>query len=142
MPELIRSIAGKLRAFVGNRRRAPRFKTRLEVELSLPTSGMKKSSQAEGQSLKLAGYTCDISTSGLALIVPAIRIGGNYITEGNRTLEISLKLPNGVVKIYGKPVRYTPLDEDATATGHLVGVHIESMSDEDRSHFNAHIEEQ
>jgi len=90
--------------------------------------------------LKLAGYTRDISATGLALIVPAIRIGGNYITGENHTLQIRLKLPGGVVQIYGKPVRYTPLEEDATDTGYLVGIHIESISEKDRALFNEYIE--
>jgi hypothetical protein len=141
MPEFIRSIANRLREFVGNRRRAPRFRTHLEVGLELNTSlpGAKTSRQRLDE-LKLAGYTRDISQSGLALIVPAIRIGGQYITESNRTLQIMLKLPNGVVKLYGKPARYSPLDEDVTDTGYLIGVEIERMSDDDRALFMAYLE--
>ena len=142
MPELIRSLVGRLRTLVGNRRRAPRFKTHLEAGLAISVSvpgGAKN--RANGGSLRLAGYTRDISATGLALIVPAIRIGGNYITGENRTLEIMLKLPGGTVKIYGKPVRYTSLDEDdATDTGYLVGIHIESISEQDRARFDEYIE--
>ena len=78
---------------------------------------------------------------GLALVVPAIRIGGNYITGENRTLEIMLELPGGTIKIYGKPVRYNQLDADATDQGYLVGIHIERMSEEDRARFDEYIEE-
>ena len=142
MPELIRSIVSRLRTFVGNRRRAPRYRTHLEAGLALTVSvpGARARVAHAGEPLKLAGYTRDISATGLAIIVPSIRIGGNYITGENRTLQILLKLPGGVVKIYGTPVRYSPLDEDATDTGYLVGVHIERMSDEDRAHFDAYIE--
>lgn len=141
MPELIRSLVGRLRTLVGNRRRAPRFKTHLEVGLAISVSVPGAKNGAKGESLRLAGYTRDISATGLALIVPAIRIGGNYITGENRTLEIMLKLPNGTVKMFGKPVRYTSLDEDdATDTGYLVGIHIESMSEGDRARFNEYIE--
>jgi hypothetical protein len=137
MPELIRSIVGKLRALAANRRRVPRFAVRLEAEVALSVSvpGAKKGSAGEERSLRLAGYTRDISADGLGLIVPAIRIGGDYITGDNRILEITLKLPGGAVRIYGKPVRYTQLDEDATDKGYLVGVHIESMSEADRARF-------
>ena len=92
-----------------------------------------------GQSLKLTGYTRDISATGLALIVQAIHIGGNYITGDGRRLQIKLKLPGGAVQIQATPVRYTPL-EDAADTGYLVGVQIERMSNDDRERFNAHIE--
>jgi hypothetical protein len=141
MPEFIRSIANRLREFVGNRRRAPRYQTHLEVGLALSVSlpGAKARAQ-QSEQLKLAGYTRDISESGLAIIMPAIRIGGQYITEGNRTLQIILKLPTGIVKLHGTPARYSPLDEDATDTGYLIGIKIERMSDDDRVLFKAYLE--
>ena len=142
MPELIRSIINRLRAFIGDRRRAQRYVTHLEAGLALSVSvpGAKTSAQKAGQTLRLAGYTRDISATGLALIVPSIRIGGIYITGENRTLQIILKLPTGTVEIHGKPVRYSPLEDDATDTGYLVGVQIERMSDKDRERFNAYVE--
>jgi hypothetical protein len=143
MPELIRSIAGRLRSFVGNRRAAPRYMTHLEAGLALSVAlpNAKPKAQANtGQSLRLAGYTRDISATGLALIVPAIRIGGQYITGENRTLEIILKLPSGQIQVQATPARYSPLEEDGTDTGYLIGVQITGMSDEDRARFNAYLE--
>ena len=142
MPELIRSIAGRLREFVGNRRVAPRYVTHLEVGLALNVSlpGANAGAQANDPPFRLAGYTRDISASGLALIVPSIRVGGQYVTGENRRLRIMLKLPTGPIEIYATPVRYSPLDEDGVDTGYLVGVQIVSMSDEDRARFNAYLE--
>lgn len=143
MPELIRNIVGRLRAVMGNRRSAPRFKARLEVELALArssTSGAKKVLSDEAHRLTLSGHTRDLSTSGLALVLPAIRIGGDYLTGENLSLEITLKLPDGAVTIHGKPVRYAPLDEDAEEKGYLVGVRIEGMSEEDRARFDKYLE--
>ena len=143
MPELIRSIAGRLREFVGNRRVAPRYVTHLEVGLALNVTlpgvgaGARKD---DGQPVRLAGYTRDISASGLALIVPSIRVGGQYVTGENRRLRIMLKLPTGPIEIHATPVRYSPLDDDAVDTGYLVGVQIVSMSDEDRARFNSYLE--
>jgi hypothetical protein len=142
MPELIRAIATRLRQYVGNRRVAPRYVTHLEagLALSVSLSKAKPGEQDAGQQLKLAGYTRDISATGLAIIVPTIRIGGQYLTGENRTLAIVLKLPTGQVQIKGTPVRYSPLDEEGTDTGYLVGVQITSMSDEDRALFNAYLD--
>ena len=142
MPELIRSIASRLRQYMGNRRAAPRFATHLEAALALNVSLPKTKSEKKGaeQPLRLAGYTRDISASGMALIVPSIRIGGQYLTGENRTLLIMLKLPAGPIEIEATPVRYSPLDEDGADTGYLVGVQIISMSDEDRALFNDYLE--
>jgi hypothetical protein len=141
MPEIIRSIANRLREFVGNRRRAPRYQTHLEIGLALSVrlSGAKARTP-RAEELRLAGYTRDVSESGLAIIVPAIRIGGQYITDGNCLLQITLKLPNGTINLQGTPARYSPLDEDAADTGYLIGVQIERMSDNDRTIFNSYLE--
>ena len=144
MPELIRSIASRLREFVGNRRAAPRYLTHLEAGLALSISlpHSKPGGEKTAQPLKLAGYTRDISATGLALVVPTIRIGGQYITGENRTLEIVLKLPTGVIKIKAAPVRYSPLEEeeDGADTGYLIGVQIIWMNNEDRARFDAYLE--
>lgn len=143
MPELIRSIASRLREMVGNRRRAPRYAAHLEVGLALSVSVSNTKSRARDadQPLKLAGYTRDISSTGLALIVPAIRIGGQYITGENRTLDIIIKLPSGsTIKITATPVRYSPLEADGRDTGYLIGAQIVHMSDEDRTRFEAYLQ--
>ena len=141
MPELIRSIASRLRELVGNRRRAPRYATHLEVGLALSVSisNTKSGTRDESQPLKLAGYTRDISATGLALVMPAIRIGGQYITGENRTLEIMVKLPSGAIKVRATPVRYSPLDEEGADTGYLIGAQIVHMNDEDRARFDAYL---
>jgi hypothetical protein len=148
MPELIRTFANRLRSYMGNRRRAPRYAAHLEVGLALSVSMPSAKISAEqaermGRSLKLAGYTRDISATGLALIVPSIRIGGQYITGENRALQIMLKLPTGSILIHGTPVRYSPLEaeeEEGSDNGYIIGVSITDMSDEDRARFNAYIE--
>lgn len=138
MSEFVRSIANRLRVFLGNRRRAPRFQIHLEAGLALSVS-LPGATGATKQ-LKLAGYTRDVSESGLAIIVPAIRIGGQYITESTRTLQITLKLPASSVVLHANPVRYSPLEEDAVDTGYLIGLRIERMSEADRAKFNAYLE--
>jgi hypothetical protein len=143
MPELVRFIASRLREFVGNRRRAPRYATHLEAGLALSISlpnAKAAAAKGAGQLLKLAGYTRDVSSTGLALVVPTIRVGGQYITGENRTLEIMLKLPTGQIQIKATSVRYAPLEEEGTDTGYLIGVAIVSMSDEDRKLFDAYLE--
>jgi hypothetical protein len=142
MPELLRSIINRLRQHVGNRRAAPRYATHLEAALilsiSVGESKNRKTTNADAP-LRLAGYTRDISDSGLALIVPAIHISGQYLTTPNRTLELIIKLPDGPVQLQATPVRYSPLYEDAKDTGYIIGVQIKHMSEADRARYNAHL---
>jgi hypothetical protein len=152
MPELLRSIVNRLRTHMGNRRVAPRYAAHLEVALILSISlgESKNKTDKESSPLRIAGYTRDISQSGLALIVPTIHIGGQYLTNQARTLEITLKLPTGYVQLHATPVRYSPLDDDdkdakdtdsnAKDTGYIVGVQITQMSEPDRARYNAYLE--
>jgi hypothetical protein len=143
MPELLRSLISQLRQHVGNRRAAPRYATHLEAALILSISlGETGSSNRNSGSapLRLAGYTRDISESGLALIVPAIHISGQYLTTQNRILELTLKLPNGSVQLQATPVRYRPLEEDAKDTGYIIGVQITQMSETARALYKAYLE--
>ena len=138
MPELIRAIAGRLREIFGNRRIAPRYKARIEAELSLSASQM--GAKTKGPPLKLTGYTRDVSLTGLALVMPAIHIGGQYVTGQNSRLEIMLKLPSGLVAVKAAAVRYSPLEEDGADDGYLIGVQIIGMSESGRERFGEYLE--
>lgn len=142
MPEFLRSLISQLRQHVGNRRAAPRYATHLEAALILSislseTGGSRNSGSVP---LRLAGYTRDISESGLALIVPAIHVSGQYLTTQNRVLELTLKLPNGSIHLQATPVRYRPLEEDAKDTGYIIGVQITQMSETARAIYKAYLE--
>jgi hypothetical protein len=129
MPELIRSIAARLRSMVGNRRRSPRLKARLPLTVSIALR--KKAATGARLPPALSGYTHDLSATGLALILPSILLGEQHLTGEGRTLLITLELPTGPIKIEAVPARYERLDEEATEKLYLVGVRITGMSSED-----------
>jgi hypothetical protein len=127
MPERLRTIASRLREFVGNRRRAARHRVRLAVFVSLldPTPG---ATPAAG----VAGHTRDVSESGLGVVLPAIRLGGRYLAGDAVTLRLTLKLGEQTARLYGTPVRYERLEEGQdgqTDPGFLVGVRLTEDGD-------------
>ena len=134
MPELMRAIVARLHRFIGNRRRAPRVRLRLPFSVSLPD--VRSNAHGERRSPSLEGFTRDVSATGLALILPAIRIGERYLTGEGSVLRITLEFPTGPLQIDAVPVRYERLDEDESEKGYLVGVRIMEMSDDDRARFN------
>jgi PilZ domain len=85
---------------------------------------------------KLDGQTLDVSSTGLALIVPAIRIGEHYLAGGDRKLHVKLELPTGPVEMKVASVRYEGLEDD---TGYLIGARILEMSDTDRASFEKYV---
>lgn len=136
MSELARSIASRLRQFIGDRRHAERRSVNLPVEVSLLSQGANKNSR---RPQSIGGHTLDISASGLSVIVPAIRIGDLYLAGENRSLLIRLESPVGPLEIQGTPVRYERLDDDRSERGYLIGITITSMSDDDRARYNEYL---
>jgi hypothetical protein len=137
MSELPRRIVSSLRRFIGDRRRCKRVRTRLTFTLSL--SDPRVSSNGARRLPTLNGHTLDISTTGLALIVPAIRIGEHYLAGADRKLHVKLELPSGPVEMKVATVRYESLEEDREETGYLIGARITEMSDADRATYNSYV---
>jgi hypothetical protein len=137
MSELPRRIVSQLRRFIGNRRRDRRVRTRLKFTLSL--SDPKVSSNGARRLPALDGYTLDISTTGIALIVPAIRIGEHYLAGSERKLFVRLELPTGPVEMKVATVRYEGLEDDS---GYLIGARILEMTDVDRANFKKYVAKQ
>jgi len=137
MSELPRRIVSHLRRFIGNRRRFKRVRARLNFTLSL--SDPRVNTNGSRRLPTLNGHTFDVSTSGLALIVPAIRIGEHYLAGAERKLFLKLELPNGPVEMKLASVRYESLDESNEETGYLIGARIMEMADADRETFTKYV---
>ena len=134
MSELPRRIVSHLRRFIGNRRHSKRVRARLNFTLSL--SDLRLSSNGSRRLPALAGHTLDVSTTGLALVVPAIRIGEHYLAGSDRKLHIRLELPSGAVEMKVVSVRYESLEDES---GYIIGARIVEMSDSDRASFEKYV---
>ena len=134
MSELPRRIVSRLRRFIGNRRGSRRVRARLSFTLSL--SDPRVSLNGARRLPTLDGHTMDVSTTGLALIVPAIRIGEHYLAGADRKLHVKLELPSGPVEMKLAAVRYESLEDD---TGYLIGARILELSDTDRVSFEKYV---
>ena len=84
----------------------------------------------------LDGHTLDVSATGLALVVPAIRIGEHYLAGDERKLHIRLELPSGPIEMRVGTVRYESSEDDS---GYLIGARILEISDADRASFDKYL---
>ena len=130
MSELPRRIVSHLRRFIGNRRNSKRVRARLSFTLSL--SDPRTNTNGSRRLPSLDGHTLDVSSTGLALVVPAIRIGEHYLAGSERKLYIKLELPSGPVEMKVVAVRYESLEDES---GYLIGARIVEMSNADRASF-------
>jgi hypothetical protein len=136
MSEFLRSLVGRMREFAGDRRHVPRRRTRLLFTVS-PEARRRVNGRRPLSALE--GYTRDISTNGLGLIVPAIRIGEHYLAGENCRLLVSLELPSGSIQIHATSARYERLDENESEDGYLIGARITQMSEEHRERFISYL---
>ena len=81
----------------------------------------------------LVGRTRNLSDTGLALVVPSLRLGTNKLNDENSTLRLMLDLPTGTAEIHVEPVRSHQLGENDSDTGYLVGVKIIHLSEDSRA---------
>lgn len=137
MSELPRRIVSSLRRFIGNRRYSKRVRARLTFTISLSDPRVRTNGSRRLPTLD--GHTLDISRTGLALIVPAIRIGEHYLAGADRKLHVKLELPSGPVEMKVATVRYESLEESREETGYLIGARITEMSDQDRATYDRYI---
>jgi hypothetical protein len=135
MPELLRTLAAHLRTVLANRRRAPRKRLRLPCAVSLHDPRVRANAPRRAPALEV--YTRDLSSTGIAIVAPAIRIGDRYLTDS--ILRLLLEHPAGSMEIVAQPVRYEQLPPEGEETGYLIGVHIISMSDTDRALYDEHL---
>jgi len=93
-------------------------------------TGKLKMSPLTAENLFVWGETQDLSRSGIAFVVPSIRIKENYLVGGGRALVAELDLPNGrtQMRIFGK--RYEQVGEHLSVSRYLIGASIEQMSPE------------
>jgi hypothetical protein len=133
MPERLRAIASSLRRLVGDRRRHPRVRVRLGASVVL------LGARGDAATPPLEGHTRDVSACGLALILPAVRVGDRYLAGEAQTLGVTLRLPAATVKLRATPARYQRLDEDDADTGYLIGLRINDMDARDRAAFDEYL---
>ena len=137
MSELPRRIVSSLRRFIGNRRRHKRVRARLTLTISL--SDPRVSSNGSRRLPTLNGHTLDVSSTGVALVVSAIRIGEHYLAGADRKLFVKLDLPTGPVEMKVVTVRYESLEESRDESGYLIGARISEMSDQDRASYDSYL---
>jgi c-di-GMP-binding flagellar brake protein YcgR len=137
MPELIRSVVSRARMYFKDRRHAPRLRVRLSFSLWVNRTAKMKGAIPRDRALK--GHTRDISTSGLALMLPQIHLDGHHLAAEGRELQLTLELAGGQIPLAVIPRRYERLDEAELGCNYLIGAEIVQVEDEDRARLERFI---
>jgi hypothetical protein len=133
----LRTILSPRRAPAQSAEAAPRFVVALSARLLLSISHDEEAAGGS-TSQKLIASTQNISASGVAVIVPSLYVGNRPVGEGG-AVRITLDLhPLRTVELRGLVVRVEAISE-GERPGHLLGVKITGMSNDDRALYLEYI---
>ena len=137
MPELVRSIIGRVCEIIGHHQHAQRHDLRLPLTISLQES--KTQSGRLNRPPTISGYTRNISNTGLSLVLPSVHFGNRYLMDGGLTLRIQIELPGEVINCQVAPVRYEMPDENQSEWGYLVGLRITNITEHERKRLTEYL---
>jgi hypothetical protein len=138
MIEMIRSFGDNVRSLLRHlRSTAPRFKSRIAAKVSLLDYTLSK---WRGNIPIMDGQTYNLSSTGLALILPEITLSGRSLVVEGTTLLIVLDLPNGIVRLQAKAVHFRRADKYVRNSGYIIGMQITQIDDESNRRYLKFIE--
>ena len=117
------------------RRVKPRFNAELPCDL---TPG---GPQLLNPDDRLECRTRDLSESGIGLTASSIYVGYTCVVDEGRALLVTLELPEGPVPMEAAAAHYTRLDAGARDATYLIGLRINSMTDEGRAAYARYLDE-
>jgi c-di-GMP-binding flagellar brake protein YcgR len=128
-----------VRGFIINRRKARRISVRLPLRFAITRQGRGLKAQ---KSRSISAQTFDLSSTGLGIETSVIQIDSFHVSisadmASDQRLDIELELPDRLIRIEARPIRYER--KDATEGNYIVGVQIALMSEEDREAYEAYL---
>ena len=83
----------------------------------------------------ILGETMDVSRTGIAFLVPSIRVKEKYLVGHERNLNVEIDLPTGKVQMRVIGRRYEKVGVHISTERFLVGAHILNLSGEDKENY-------
>ena len=87
------------------------------------------------QAACIFGETVDISRSGIAFLVPSIRVKEKYLVGHERNLNVEIDLPTGKVQLTAIGRRYEKVGVHISTEWFLVGAQIVSLTGTDKENY-------
>lgn len=129
---MIRNLVSRLNKSVTKQIVAQRRELHLPIKISItpdrPTGRLNAAAVPEQFSIR--GETKDLSKTGIAFVVSAIRIKEYYLVGENRTLNAEIDLPDGTkIKMNLVGQRYEQINIHDSVSEYLIGAKITQMTE-------------
>ncbi|MEP6944898.1 MAG: PilZ domain-containing protein [Acidobacteriota bacterium] len=135
---MIRNLVAKLNKSLSERLVSSRRKHIAAIKIWFEPDIRTERNRELAKTACILGETVDISRSGLAFLVPNIRLQEKYLVGQERMLNIEIDLPNGKVSLQAMGRRYEKVGIHLSMEKFLVGaqiIKIEPADEESFSHF-------
>lgn len=141
MSDVIRKFISKLKLSFVENRSDRRYRRSVPVKITIEpdeASGNGKLT-IKRESLSIAGETVDLSKTGIAFIVSAIRLREYYLVGENRTLQAELDLPGGKIQMKIVGVRYEQIGIHDSTVNYLIGAKILSIAPPEKEIYEEYL---
>jgi hypothetical protein len=133
---MLRELISRFSSSVSEHMVAPRRRCTAPIKVWFDPDTKDQRAQELARASFLAGETVDLSRTGVAFIVPAIRIKEKYLVNQDRPLNIEIDLPSGKVRLRALGKRYEKVGIHISTERFLVGVEITSIAPADKEAFD------
>jgi hypothetical protein len=132
---MLREIATRFTRVIAERRAAPRKKVSVAVRVRLAPSNLSVGHIKASEKLSLSGSTFDISSCGVGLILPAIRLNEHYLVGQDHLLVVEMDIHDRTIMMKAVGRRYEEIGEHLSVRRFVVGVEIVDMAPTDRAAY-------
>lgn len=132
---MIRELITKFNRSLTEKLVAPRRRHTAQIKVWFDSDGSSELAREAARNACIIGETVDISRTGLAFLVPAIRLKEKYLVGQDRKINVEIDLPNGKVYLRAIGRRYEKVGMHSSMERFLVGAHIESLVGQDKETY-------
>lgn len=132
---MIRELITKFNRSLSEKMVPPRRRQTAPVKVWFDADGSGERALEIARNACLLGETVDISRTGIAFLVPAIRIKEKYLAGHGRKLNVEIDLPNGKVYLRVVGRRYEKVGIHQSMERFLIGAEIESLEGTDKETY-------
>ena len=133
---MIRELVTKLSGVLERNKHSIRKRCDAPVRVSFEPTRTTGNIHTTLEGLSISGEAADVSKTGIAFIVPSIRIKEFYLVGQDRLLNVELDLPDGKVKMKALGRRYIKVGQHLSDEKFFVGAEIVEMDREDRQVYD------
>jgi hypothetical protein len=138
---MIRKLVAKLNRKLSEKMVSARRRYTAPIKIWFEPAVNTERNQEAAKAACVLGETVDMSRTGLAFIVPSIRIQEKYLVGQDRKLSVEIDLPNGKIHLHAIGRRYEKVGQHLSTERFFIGAHITGFdgdNEEAYGHFLKH----